>query len=161
MIKTPVVELSRHHSRTQPEINVRIAKAARDHGIGMTDKTIGFLQESIGVKVSNRRNTMHTHGKVRASIHNIAERRADENCRQHNRLTRSAPDYVGDIEWEQDGVKHSTCQSSVCNDGAGAKRSYGNKHTRSQSASITTSALTKKPLCLAHGQVSHVMFIVC
>ena len=102
-IKTPVVAPGQKFARSQPEINVRIAKASRDHGVGITDKTIGFMSESLGIKMSHKRNVFRTHEKVKAAISVVKERRENENLKEHNIAVRSALDYKGNIERELNG----------------------------------------------------------
>lgn len=154
MITTPVVEPGRKYARPQPDINMRIAKASRDHGVGITDKTIGFLSESLGIKISDKRNLLHQHGKVKAAITNVFEERKDENMKEHVAAVRSSENYEGDLEWEDaTGEKHSTSQGGGAIDGHGLKRSYMNNHTGSQSSAQCSSSVTKKPLALVHNQV--------
>ena len=85
----------------QPEINVRIAKASRDHGVGIIDKTIGFLSESLEIKISARSNLLRTHAKIKVGIRNVKEQRteAEENLKEHNEVTRSLEKYNGDLVW--------------------------------------------------------------
>ena len=105
MIKTPVKELGRWYSRHQTDVNVCIAKAPRKHGIGMLDKTTGFLSETLGIKIPDRKNLLHTHGKIKEAIQIVAERRKEENQTKHAAAVHHADGYQGDIEWEQNGKK--------------------------------------------------------
>ena len=91
MIKTPVLEPGKKFSRSQPSINVRIAKASREHGVGVVDKTLGFLSESLGIKISTRRNMLHTLGKIKEGIRNVKEEREVENLKEHVEATRNTP----------------------------------------------------------------------
>ena len=107
-VKTPVAEPGRKYSRQQPDINMRIAKSSREHGVGMLDKTIRFLSESLGIKTPDRKNLLHTHGKIQEAIRIVAARRKDENQTGHTAAVRNAEEYQGDIEWEHNGKKYST-----------------------------------------------------
>ena len=62
MVTTSVVEPGRKYARKQPSINLKIAKASRDHGVGIVDKTVGFISESLGIKMCSKRNVLHTQG---------------------------------------------------------------------------------------------------
>ena len=138
----------------QPEINVRIAKASRDHGVGIIDKTIGFLSESLGIKISARTNLLRTHEKIKVGIRNVKEQRTEENLKEHNEVTRNLEKYNGDLVWEGNGEIHSTCQGGGAMDGCGLKCSFKNRHTGNQSAFHINSVVTKKPLVTVHYQVS-------
>lgn len=154
MVKTDVVEPGRKFARKQSSINLKITKASRDNGVGLVDKTVGFLSQSLGIKVSSKRNIIHTHGKVKEAIKTIAVARQEENMKEHVSLTRSAEGYEGDVEWEHNGDKCSTSRGSGAYDGCGATRSYGNKHKGNQAAFVVTSGVSNKPVGLVHYQVS-------
>lgn len=151
LIKTAVVDRERTHSRKQPEINLRIAKAFTV-GINMT-KTKNFLSTQLGIKMSNKISLLHQNFKIRDAIKEVVKGRFDENRREHVSLTRGADDYMGDVEWEEDGVTHSTSNGAVSMDGAGCTRSYNHRHKGKQSIAVANSSITKKPLALVHSQV--------
>ena len=67
-IKTPVLELGRGFSKSQPSINVQIAKASREHGVGIIDETLGFISESLGIKISNRRTWYARYERLRRAL---------------------------------------------------------------------------------------------
>jgi hypothetical protein len=151
LIKTAVVDRERTHSRKQPEINLRIAKAFTV-GINMT-KTKNFLSTQLGIKMSNKISLLRQNFKIRDAIKEVVKGRFDENRREHVSLTRGADDYVGDVEWEQDGVTHSTSNGAVSMDGIGCTRSYNHRHKGKQSIAVANSSINKKPLALVHSQV--------
>ena len=150
MVTTDIVEPGRKFSRKQPSINLRITKASHDHGVGLVDKTVGFLSQSLGIKISSKRNILRTHKKVKVAIKTIAAARQEENMKEHVSLTRSTEGYEGDVEWDHIGEKCSTSKGSGAFDGCGATRSYGNKHKGKQSAFVVTSGVSKKPIALVH-----------
>ncbi|KAL7541261.1 hypothetical protein ACHAWF_006894 [Thalassiosira exigua] len=149
-VKTEVVQRDRKFSRSQPEINLRIANGFTA-GVNAT-KSLEFMQNKLAVKTMNLRNLRHANKKVRASVQSVFGKRKRENRIEHNSLTRHDPNYAGDIVWEQDGICHSTCQSSVAGDGGGSTRSYGHKHRGHQSMYVMNSAVTGNPVGLEHNQ---------
>ena len=159
MVNTQVIEPGRCRSRPQPSINVRIAKASREQGVGIVDKTKGFLSESLGIKTSTRRNLRHTERKVRVAIANIKEQRQEENMKEHVMVTRSTEGYKGDIKCNINGEDCSISNGGGGMDGHGNTRSYGGKgYKGSQAAVVVTSAVTKKPIMMAKSQVSDTWF---
>ena len=144
-IRTDIVEEGRRNSRSQPEINIRIVKAAREVGINF-EKLTDFLAK-LGVKASAYKNILHQERKVRQAIEELAETRLKENMREHVLATRNSPNYVGDIIWEDEqGNIHHTAQGHGSFDGAGLTRAYQHRIKGSRSAFIVYSLLTKKPI---------------
>ena len=131
-------------SRSQPSINVRISKASREHGVGVVDKTLGFLSGSLGIKISNRRNLLHTLGKIIVSISNVKEERLINNLKEHVAATRNIPGYKGVVEWCHDGKQLSTCVGNIAMDRTGYTRSYGNKHKGNEGSFAILSGLLRR-----------------
>jgi len=153
MVKTAVVDRDRKFSRMQPEINLRLAGS---FGVGINmRKTLSFVGGKLGIKTPNPKSMMNLNKKVRGAINNVFEERIIENRREHNEMTRNAEGYEGDLKWkDKNGRTHSTCQSNTSQDGAGCKRSYGNKHNGKQAAFVVNSSVTRKPLFLKTSQTS-------
>lgn len=104
--------------------------------------------------MADRRNVLHTHGKIKEGIKVVVEQRTDENLKEHSKISRDAEEYEGDIQGEHKGEKCSTSQGGGAVDGTGCKRSYKNNLTGNQSAYCVTSEKTKKPLAIVHYQTS-------
>jgi len=60
-IKTDMVEKGRKYSRSQPELNIRIVKSAREVGVNF-EKTVDFLA-NIGVKTGSYQNIFCIRGE--------------------------------------------------------------------------------------------------
>ena len=156
-VKTEVVERERRHSKHQPDVNLRIAKAFTT-GVNMT-KTINFVSKILGIKMSNKKNLLHQNKKIRVAVSKVAKHRLTENRREHVRLSRAEDGYSGDIEWEKDGVTHRTSRGRSSMDGASATRSYNHRHKSKQCIEVANSSITNKPIGLIHYQVSHIFCV--
>lgn len=108
----------------------------------------------LGIKISTDDNWRKQQTKVRAAIKSTFEERKLENRAVHNAATRDSLDYVGDLVWEKDGKRHSTCRSHTCGDGGGCTRSYNQHHRGRQSGYILNSNITGLPLSFIIYQVS-------
>jgi hypothetical protein len=158
LVKTDQVAEGATHSRQQPSINVAIAKGAT--GINMA-KLAEFLEGHLGIRIATENNLRKMLTKVNSAIDHTFLKRCAENRKEHVAMTRADPDYIGDLIWEKDGVKHSTCQGEICIDGAGCTRSYNHRHRGRQTAFIVNSRKTGKPLALVVSSVSIVTVTHC
>ncbi len=152
-IRTDIVAPNCLYSRKQPELNIRLVKAAREVGVDMNK--LCDLLAFIGVKASTYQNMLHQESKVRVAIDDLSEVRLKENLREHNHVARAHPNYKGDIEWnDASGVQHSTCQGPSSFDGAGLTRGYDHKFKGTRSGFIVFSSLTGKPIMIVYYSVS-------
>uniref|UniRef100_A0A7S2M0G8 Mutator-like transposase domain-containing protein n=1 Tax=Skeletonema marinoi TaxID=267567 RepID=A0A7S2M0G8_9STRA len=154
--KSGIVEEGRQFERPSPEVNVRIVKAAREVGINL-EKVVEFLA-GLGVKTSDYRNILHQERKVRQAIEGLSEQRMIENMREHNVAARAVPNYVGDIQFtDEGGSSHSIAQGAGSIDGAGLTRAYMHRIKGSQAVLIVFSSLTHKPIMFVHTQVKCIL----
>ena len=153
MIRSSEVADGAMYSRSQPDFNLRIVKGTQLTGINTT-KLMEFMQGEMGIKIATDSNLRRQITKVRKSIASTYEGRKTENRKEHVSAVRAADKYNGDIEWNKNGERHSTCAGNICTDGAGCTRVYNNRHRGRQSAAVANSCVTKKPLALVVSQVS-------
>ena len=154
MVRSSEVALGASYSRSQPDFNLRIPKGARLVGINV-EKVEEFMSGHMGIKIPNDNNLRKQMTKVHASIHHTYKEREEENRREHVEAVREEEEYCGDIAWgSADGEMHSTARGDLSMDGAGATRIYNNRSRGKQSAHITNSKRTGKPLNLEVSQVS-------
>ena len=158
-VRTEEVAQGASHSRKQPDVNIRMVKAAALSGIG--PQKAQEYNSQLGLKCSNDASWRTMHTKVKASIKSTFVERRMENRAKHNEATRASPNYVGDVVWEQDGKQHSTSRGDVSQDGAGCTRSYTNHHRGRQSGFHVGSKVTGLPLSLIISQVSRDVFMAC
>ena len=152
-IKTDIVEAGRQFSRSQPELNIRLFKAAREVGLNL-ETLVDFLAY-VGVKVSAYGNVLHQERKVRTAIEDLSEERLKDNLREHNKAARNVPNYRGDIVWiGESGKVHHTAQGPGSLDGAGSTRSYDHKMKGTRSTLVVYSTLTTKPIMVVYDSVS-------
>lgn len=155
-IRTNVVEEGRRESRSQPELNVRIVKGARENGVNL-EKIHGLVSGTLGVKTSTRTNLRHADKKVRAAVDKLYHTRQEENLGKHVAASRQLAGHEP-IEFEYNGVKSKATPGAVSMDGGGAKRAYRQHITGAESGVIIQSEVVGLPLALAHSQVSD-MFV--
>ena len=153
MIRSSEVADGAMYSRSQPDFNLRIVKGTQLTGINTT-KLMEFMQGEMGIRIATDNNLRRQITKVRKSIASTYEGRKTENRKEHVSAVRAADKYTGDIEWNKNGKRHSTCAGNICIDGAGCTRVYNNRHRGRQSAAVANSCVTKKPLALVVSQVS-------
>ena len=153
IIRSKSVAQGAAHSRKQPDFNIRILKGAALTGINMK-KLVEFLKGELGVNVPAYRNLRTQMTKVRQSIKDTFKWRLVENRKEHVAAVREFESYHGDLQWEKDGVVHSTSVGDVSHDGAGCTRIYNYRHRGRQSAFVVNSKTTGKPLALVVSQVS-------
>ena len=125
-VKTEEVAQGASHSRKQPDVNIRMVKAAALSGIG--PQKAQEYNSQLGLKCSSDQSWRTQHTKVKASIKSTFLERRTENRAKHNEATRASPNYVGDVVWEQGGQRHSTTQGDDSHVGDGCTRSYPNHH---------------------------------
>jgi hypothetical protein len=152
MIRSPEVAEGAGYSRSQPDFNLRLVKGTQLTGINTT-KLQEFMQGELGIKIATDRNLRQQITKVRKSISSAYEVRKMENRKEHVAAVRESPKYCGDVEWDSKGEHYATSAGGVCIDGAGCTRIYNNRHRGRQSAAVTNSCVTKKPLALVVSQV--------
>lgn len=151
-IKTDIVEYGRKYSRVQPELNIRIVKAAREVGVDL--EKLSDLLAYMGIKTSAYRNVLHQERKIRIAIEDLSTERLQQNFCEHNVACRAQENYIGDIVWiDEYGVTHRVAQGPICFDGGGLTRAYGHKMKGGQAAFVVFSGLTGKPLLVVHYQV--------
>jgi hypothetical protein len=144
------------YSKRQPLLNIIVSKAAKVFGIGY--ENLRKLSVGIGLQSPTPTNIIKMGRKAQAAIKEVGKECLVENRKEHVQLARAQDGYKGDIKWKgPNGEEWSTARGPVDTDGAGDKRSYNNRHTGSQHCSIMNSGLSKKPIALAHTQISCVM----
>lgn len=155
-VNTGVPARGKKFSRTQPETNIRIIKAARENGVNFS-KARGFLT-GIGVLVANYRNMLDQETKIRTVIEGLSYERLEENRRQHVTLSRKQDNYAGDIVWtDEKGEEHNTSRAGVSFDGGGLTRAYNHRIKGAQAAFIVFSLITHRPIAIVHTQVSCIL----
>mmetsp|Transcript_12688 Transcript_12688/g.27557 ORF Transcript_12688/g.27557 Transcript_12688/m.27557 type:complete len:533 (-) Transcript_12688:47-1645(-) len=155
-IRTDIVEVGRKWSRVQPELNIRLVKAAREVGLNL-DKLVDFLAY-LGVKASAYNNILHQENKVRVAVEDLSEERLKENLREHTKAARNKPNYRGDIVWtDESGKVHRTSQGPGSLDGAGLTRAYAHKMKGTRSVLIVYSALTNKPIMVIYNSIKCIL----
>lgn len=154
-----VCEPGRAFARLQPEINLRLMRGAREVGINLY-KLLHFVGGYVGIKYMTYRNLLHCEKKWRATVKELFGLRLEENREEHVKATRESPNYPGDLECEINGQQCSVCQATGAIDGAGPTRSFNNHHRGTQSAAVTISGETKKPIDIQFDQASNYS-VVC
>ena len=151
-VKTGVVEEGRRAARVQPEINVRMVKAARINGVSLT-KLNGTLAGGLGVSMPTRNNLCHTDKKIRGAVDTLFKTRREENLAGHVAASRAQGNEP--IEFEYNGIKSKATPGKVSQDGGGKKRAFRHNINGDEAGVIVCSEITGKPLNLAHHQVSN------
>ena len=154
-IRTNVVEDGRGYTRIAPDLNVRLAKGARENGINLK-KLHGLVNGSLGVKTPTRNNLMHADRKVRGAVDKLYHTRQEENLTKHVTASKELAGHE-QIEFEYNGIKSKASPGTVSMDGAGAKRAYRQHITGAESGVIVQSEVTGLPLSLMHSQVSNML----
>ena len=157
-VKSEVCARGRKYSRSQPDLNIRLATGATLSGVNLT-KLQELIFGHMAIKIAADKNICIAQTKVRAGVRIVFEQRKVENRTEHSTVTRAAPGYSGDIEFEMDGEKCSASSGDCAVDGAGATRHYNNKGRGRQSALIVNSRATSKPLALVVCNVSRLCSI--
>ena len=155
MVRSDVVAEGAAYSRSQPEVNLRIAATA---GL-LTGTNLQKVQEIItgqlGVKVATDKNLRKQRTKGEAAI-----KAAFEDCKSENRkkaveATRASDQYVGDLEFvDENGDSHSVACCQIAIDGAGATRAYQHRITGKQAALVANDMATGLPVALHVSTVS-------
>ena len=154
-IKTDFIEEGRKFSCVQPELNIRIPKAAREVGINL-EKIVQFVS-FMGVKMCTYKNLLHAEKKIRLAIEHMSHEILEQNLRDHVTAARNQIGYAGDILWtDENNNQHSTCRGPGSFDGAGLTRAYNHRIKGCQTVLVVFSLLikNKKPKTAVHNQVN-------
>ena len=155
-VRSSVAAQGASDSRSQPDFNLRIAKAVKLAGVNL-QKTTELLEGHLGIKIPTDRSLRKQMTKVHESIRQTFKDRKVENRKEHVDATRRMDRYRGDVTWSsKDGDVHSTSAGDLSMDGAGCTRHYNNHARGRQSAFVVNSKITGKPLSLIISQVNTV-----